>query len=313
MAYGAQLDCYQHSSDTLRQMTGLELSATQIWRVADCYGAAMEAHNTAAPTRCLTPLQSDQMLYVEADGSMILTRNGSGWKEVKLGRIFKSSDCLHPDGKAGWVSNSQYMALLGNSTAFIESMDRLLADYGQPARRLIFITDGAPWLRDWIEQHYPQATSILDYYHAAEHLHAFSTICFKGNTDAQAGARWVATQKAVLLDSGLEQVLKNIEQAATVAATTASQDAAASLIGYYKSNRDRMDYARYSKLGCGLIGSGAIESGNRTVIQQRMKRSGQRWSEAGAQHMLNLRVVRKNQQWSRVIELASAQKIARAA
>ncbi len=313
MTYGAQLDCYEQSSDTLRQMTGLELSPTQIWRVADCYGKAMELHNTQAPTRCPTPLKADQMLYVEADGSMILTRNGNGWKEVKLGRIFKSSDCLHPDGKAGWVSNSQYMALLGNSTSFAQSMDRLLANYDQPARRLIFITDGAPWLRDWIEQGYPQATSILDYYHAAEHLHAFSAVCFKGHRDPQAGEQWVAAQKTLLLGSGLEQVLKNIEQAAAGANNPTSLEAATSLISYYKSNRDRMDYARYSQLGCGLIGSGAIESGHRTVIQQRMKRSGQRWSEAGAQHMLNLRVVRKNQQWARVVELASTQKSKQAA
>lgn len=313
MTYGAQLDCYEQSSDTLKQMTGLQLSAVQIWRVADCYGKAMEVHNTQAPTRCLTPPRPDQMLYVEADGSMILTRNGNGWKEVKLGRIFKSSDCLHPDGKAGWVSNSQYMALLGNSTAFIQGMDRLLEDYGQPHRKMIFITDGAPWLRDWIEQRYPQAISILDYYHASEHLHEFSTVCFKNDSDPQAAPAWIDTQKGLLLSSSLEQVLKNIAQAAAGAATGACLEAAASLISYYKSNRDRMDYAFYSKVGCGLIGSGAIESGHRTVIQQRMKRSGQRWSEAGAQHMLNLRVVRKNKQWTKVIELAASAKRSRAA
>lgn len=313
MTYSAQLDCYEQSSDTLRQMTGIQLGAVQIWRVADCYGKAVEVHNTEAPTRSLTPLRPDQMLYVQADGSMILTRNGNGWKEVKLGRIFKSSDCLHPDGKAGWVSNSQYMALLGNSTAFIKSMDRLLADYQQPHRKMIFITDGAPWLRDWIEQAYPQATSILDYYHAAEHLHAFTTVAFRHHSDPQEGQEWASKQKALLLDSRLEEVLKNIEQAAATAAPGAAQDAGASLISYYKSNRDRMEYARYREIGCGLIGSGAIESGHRTVIQQRMKRSGQRWSEAGAQHMLNLRVVRKNKQWTRIIELANSQKNGRAA
>lgn len=313
MAYGAQLDCYEQSSDTLKQMTGLQLSAVQIWRVADCYGKAVEVYNTEAPTRSLTPLLADQMLYVQADGSMILTRNGNGWKEVKLGRIFKSSDCLHPDGKAGWVSNSQYLALLGNSTAFIESMNRLLADYGQPHRKMIFITDGALWLRDWIEQHYPQATSILDYYHAAEHLHAFTTVAFRHHRDPEAGPAWAAKQKALLLDSRLEDVLKNIGQAAATAATDAAQESAASLISYYKSNRDRLDYARYRELGCGLIGSGAIESGHRTVIQKRMKRSGQRWSESGAQHMLNLRVVNQNKQWARVVDIAGSPKNSRAA
>lgn len=45
-------------------------------------------------------------MYIEADGSMLLTRE-EGWKETKPGRIFKSSDCIHAAGKQGWISNSQ--------------------------------------------------------------------------------------------------------------------------------------------------------------------------------------------------------------
>lgn len=65
-----------------------------------------------------------------------------------------------------------------------------------------------------------------------------------------------------------------------------------------------MDYKRYQQIGCGIIGSGAIESAHRTVVQKRMKQSGQRWSMKGAQNMLNLRVVKKNLQWSKIINLA---------
>ncbi len=54
----------------------------------------------------------------------------------------------------------------------------------------------------------------------------------------------------------------------------------------------------------GLIGSGAIESAHRTVLQKRMKLSGQRWSKAGAQNMLHLRTCSMNEQWTKVIELA---------
>ncbi len=60
-------------------------------------------------------------------------------------------------------------------------------------------------------------------------------------------------------------------------------------------------------MGCGIIGSGAIESAHRTVVQKRMKQSGQRWSVQGAQNMLNLRVVRKNLQWSKIIQLTKAE------
>jgi 3-hydroxy-3-methylglutaryl CoA synthase len=64
-----------------------------------------------------------------------------------------------------------------------------------------------------------------------------------------------------------------------------------------------MKYQEYVKIGCGIIGSGAIESAHRTLVQKRMKQSGQRWSCKGAQNMLNLRVVRKNNDWNKIIEL----------
>ena len=75
------------------------------------------------------------------------------------------------------------------------------------------------------------------------------------------------------------------------------------LISYYSKNKNRMNYQDYVKIGCGIIGSGAIESAHRTLVQKRMKQSGQSWSYKGAQHMLNLRVVRKNNDWNKIIEL----------
>jgi hypothetical protein len=56
-------------------------------------------------------------------------------------------------------------------------------------------------------------------------------------------------------------------------------------------------------MGCGIIGSGAIESAHRTVIQKRMKLSGQRWSRQGAKNMLRLRVLAMNKQWAKVIDI----------
>ncbi|HRB59433.1 MAG TPA: hypothetical protein PLP80_08010, partial [Niabella sp.] len=52
----------------------------------------------------------------------------------------------------------------------------------------------------------------------------------------------------------------------------------------------------------GIIGSGAIESAHRTVVQKWMNQSRQRWSCKGAQHMLSFRVVRKNNDWNKIIE-----------
>ena len=61
-----------------------------------------------------------------------------------------------------------------------------------------------------------------------------------------------------------------------------------------RTNKGRMKYKQYRAIGCGIIGSGAIKSAHRTVVQKRMKLSGQRWSIKGAKNMLRLRVISMN-------------------
>ena len=74
-----------------------------------------------------------------------------------------------------------------------------------------------------------------------------------------------------------------------------------------------MKYKEYRNIGCGIIGSGAIESAHRTVIQKRMKQSGQRWSIKGAKNMLRLRIISMNNQWDKVIDLLKTSQLAKAA
>ena len=63
-----------------------------------------------------------------------------------------------------------------------------------------------------------------------------------------------------------------------------------------------MMYGTYKEKGY-IIGSGAIESAHRNVVQQRMKLSGQRWSVNGAQYIVNLRASKKSNQWSQIVDL----------
>lgn len=301
MVYAGQMDSYENCNEVIKEFTSVEVSSAQVYRVSDFYGSKLAG--SLHTNRILEPLNKEEVLYAQADGSMILTRE-DGWNEVKLGRIFKSSDCLHAEEKQGWVSHSQYLAHLGGHKEFCSQMDSLLDDFGPLQQRLIFITDGAVWLKNWIEDSFPNAVSILDFYHAAEHLHNFSSLFFK---DAAAEHKWVQAQKELLLDSKASEVIINISQLAGN-----KNKEAAKLIAYYENNLQRMAYKKYQQMGCGLIGSGAIESAHRTVIQKRMKQSGQRWSKNGATNMLNLRVTRKNHQWGKVISLTKQNLLAAA-
>jgi hypothetical protein len=291
IVYVGHLDCYQKSHEILEKLISVKVNASQIYRVTDLYGD--QIGKTADPQeRTLTPVRENETLYVEADGGMILTRKDD-WKEVKVGRLFKSGDCIHADGKPGYISHSQYKAHLGNSKTFCRQMEDLIDAYEVTKGRLVFISDGAPWIRNWIEDAYPQAISILDYYHAAEHLHGFAEKYF---TDEKKRKRWTENQKELLLQSKVVTVIKNIKK-------LGDRKEALQLIDYYEANKQRMDYNRYQKIGSGIIGSGAIESAHRTVVQKRMKLSGQRWSATGAQNMLNLRVTSMNGRWDKIIAL----------
>ena len=292
MVYLGQLECYEKCPEILEKTIGIAVGHSQIHRVADTYGKELE--KTISTTRTLTPLKSEEVLYAEVDGSMIFTRDDD-WKEVKVGRVFKSSDCIDPNGKASWIRHSQYLAYLGNSKCFTNKMDGLIDSFGDIKQRLVFISDGATWIRNWIEDAFPDAISILDYFHAIEHLHEFIDSYFKEKGMAE---KWAEKQKELLLNSNVKQVIKNTGKLA------GQNEAAKKLISYYQINSSRMDYKRYKQIGCGIIGSGAIESAHRTVVQKRMKQSGQRWSSTGAQNMLNLRVTYMNESWNNVITLA---------
>ena len=296
MVYAGQLQCYAHCQEVIEKFLCVQVSATQVYRLTDLYGKEL-GETVDFTTRTQPPLQAKEHLYVEADASMVLTR-GQGWKEVKAGRVFKSTDCLHPEGKQGMITHSQYLAQMGSHKSFSEKMEALLEDYTINQQQMVFITDGAPWLRNWIEDAFPQATSILDFYHLLEHLYQFSEAFF---ADVQQRSQWVEQQKELLLESHAQQVIDHVNG---LAASKRKQPIKAKLLAYLEANRSRMDYRHYQSIGCGIIGSGAIESAHRTVVQKRMKLSGQRWSKPGAQHMLNLRVLYMNHQWDKVIQLA---------
>jgi hypothetical protein len=296
MVYAGQLDCYGHSNEVIKQFLQLEVSAAQVYRVTDTYGE--EVGKTVNEEKALPALKQAEVLYAQADGSMILTREEK-WKEVKVGRLFTSSACVKGTSQEpGWIRQSQYIAHLGDHRSFIEQADKLIESYGGLKERLVFISDGAPWIRNWIADTFPQAISILDFYHAAQYLYGFAENYFDSQKQSH---KWSEAQKKLLLKSQVGKVMDNIEK------LSPDHPMAKKVLEYYRVNKERMDYKEYLKIGCGIIGSGAIESAHRTVVQKRLKLSGQRWTKKGAQNMLNLRVTRMNGQWNKLVKLVQTE------
>lgn len=68
---------------------------------------------------------------------------------------------------------------------------------------------------------------------------------------------------------------------------------------YLEHNKDKIDYSKYEKNDW-FVGSGAIESSNKTVVQLRLKQAGMRWSVDGANYMITLRCIQESGHWSEI-------------
>lgn len=299
LVYAGHLECYEKSNEILSHFLSVQVSPAQVYRVTTSISESLKSED-GSEERTLAAVSNSDVLYVGVDGSMISTWE-EGWKEVKLARLFRGSDCLNPNTENSCLTQSQYVSHPGSSKEFCEKTEQVLDSYGQLKERLIFLTDGAAWIKNWTEDSYPDSYAILDFYHACEHLHEFVEKCFRNNHEK--GKEWFEKQKSLLYESSLEKVIEKIN---ATSVQTANKD---KLINYYQNNKDRMDYKKYRSLGCGIIGSGSIESAHRTVIQKRMKLSGQHWSKTGAKNMLRLRVISMNKQWHKVIDLLKKQSI----
>lgn len=152
------------------------------------------------------------------------------------------------------------------------------------ARQQVFLGDGARWIWNLASLLAPEALQIVDGYHAQEHLSALAATLFGPQTDA--AQQWARARHAELDADDLDAVLAALRPFVTAAGDRRA--GAATEYGYFHTNRERMDYARFRALGLS-VGSGVVEAGCRVLVGQRLKRSGMFWSEPGANAILALR------------------------
>jgi hypothetical protein len=99
--------------------------------------------------------------------------------------------------------------------------------------------------------------------------------------------KWLAMQKGLLLNNEVEKVIDGIRK------LKSNQEDVDKVLGYLENHKHQMKYRDYRNRSW-MIGSGAIESAHRTILQVRMKRSGQRWANKSCDNMIKLRIAIKN-------------------
>ncbi len=293
-----QSKVYEEASEVFLELLDLEVSAMQIQRVCSYYGEKMNSSINSNDTSAIMELEDvrDQDdIYVMVDGAMLYTKEEE-WKEIKLGRIFNGRKVVEIQRDRSVITESIYVSHLGSVKEFFPKLEWHLVPY----RNKVIIGDGARWIWNWVEDNYPGATQILDFYHAKEKLVIFAKYQFK---DGEAQKSWLEKQKKLLLNNQSEEVIANLK--AIRAKNAMAKQAKQKAIAYYIEHDDRMQYKTYLEKGL-MIGSGPIEAAHRSVIQQRMKLSGQKWSIKGAQAIATLRCYKKSKAWEKVRNLIKA-------
>ena len=107
--------------------------------------------------------------------------------------------------------------------------------------------------------------------------------------------KWVKIQCDKLKEDKVEEVIESIKKQRSK--NDEAREIKEKTIRYYLEHEDRMLYKTYRSKGL-LIGSGPIEAAHRSVLQTRMKLSGQKWSIKGANSIANLRCLYKSNAWN---------------
>ncbi|MBK7099271.1 MAG: hypothetical protein IPH58_17995 [Sphingobacteriales bacterium] len=94
------------------------------------------------------------------------------------------------------------MAYLSDHKKFTAEMEKPLDYYSQNKQRIVFISDGAPWIKNWIADAYPDAISVLDYYHASEHLHDYAKATIKDDAQRK---QWLDKRLELLLNGEVQK------------------------------------------------------------------------------------------------------------
>jgi hypothetical protein len=291
------MECYERGSEVASVLMNVSTNDTAIYRLTDSMGKQCESIIEEETFREEISMTEEEILYVQSDGSMLLTRE-NGWKEVKVGRIFKSTSIYTEHKERQWIRKSEYVAHFGNHYDFENKMSRIIDEpYIDKSENVVFINDGAKWQWNWASAEYPLATQILDFYHVMEHVGSYIKLCKQSKIELD---KVMKTLGRILKTKGVVSMINYIEN--IPCETKKKIERKQSLMTYINNNMERMKYPEYIKKNL-LIGSGAIESAHRTVLQKRMKLSGQRWSEEGLKNMINLRVIKMSGYWDKVIDI----------
>jgi Uncharacterised protein family (UPF0236) len=307
MALVGSESSFEQSREQLELLAGIEVTAKAVERHAEAIGADIAAQDQAEirrakqlelPEVCAPAVP---VFYVEMDGTGVPvvqaeTEGRAGktegqpahTREVKLGCVFTQTATDEQGRPVRDEDSTTYTAAIESAEEFgvrlyTEAWRRGWSRAGQK----VVLGDGAVWIWNLADQHFPGAIQIVDLYHARQHLWELSAKLFPN--DERGRKPWMARGLDRLNQGKIEalvKILRELHPAYAELAKTVNNEA-----DYFERNAQRMRYPAFRAQGL-FVGSGVVEAGCKTVVATRLKRSGMFWTVCGANAIIALRCCR---------------------
>ena len=238
-----------------------------------------------------------QRLYGALDAAKVHVRGEKEhpWRDMKVGVWFTTTAAPPQAPDEEWdiqATDMSYYCDVSQAQAF----GKLLWATGcqrqaQLAAELIFLGDGAEWIWNLVQEHYPEAVQIVDWFHATEYIAPVANTAF---SDQDAREVWIKQVRAHLWEGEFDAVIAAFDR---FVAHKQAGEAARKAVTYFTNNRHRMDYPTYRAKGY-QIGSGTVESGCKQIVTQRLKVAGAIWDLDNGIQTAKARAALLSNQWS---------------
>jgi Uncharacterised protein family (UPF0236) len=295
---------FDHGRQQMQLLADLEVTTKAVERTAEAIGADIavreqdEIHRAVQLDLPIVVGQPIPILYVQLDATGVpvvkketVGRQGktegeqARTREAKLGCAFTQTT---------W-NNEGYALRDPHSTTYVGAIETA-EQFGQRiyleawkrgwsrAEKKVVMGDGAEWIWNIADQHFPGAIQIVDLFHARQHLWELTRKLYPNQEAEQ--RRWMMVHQDMLDEGKIEDLvaaLRSIDSSNSEVAEKIRIEA-----GYFEKNANRMRYPEFRTQHL-FVGTGVIEAGCKTVIGSRCKQSGMFWTVRGANAILALR------------------------
>jgi hypothetical protein len=286
---------FERAVQMLKRFTGVQISeATARRRTYQIGQATQEVQNAQTSAGVASSAESQGKLIVSPDGAMVPLLHGQ-WAEVKTVVVGE----VQPPGPDEQIHSTQlsYFSRMSDAQTFTEQASGELVRRGvDQARPVCAVMDGAEWIDGFVDWQCKDAIRILDFAHAAEYVSEIGQLAqAAGSVLPQ---NWLADLLHELKQKGPSEVLRQMRQ---LREKHLQVEEIGKKVAYLEKREGRMQYPQYQAAGW-PIGSGIVESGNKVVMQARLKGSGMHWEPAHVNPLLALRTGACNDRWDETIE-----------